>query len=68
MGADIIMENRRTVGGEPVADLLVKSAPLRGTVIDGRMMPKLIDEVPVLAVAMAAADGESGSRMPGNCE
>ncbi len=59
MGADIIMENRRTVGGEPVADLLVKSAPLRGTVIDGRMMPKLIDEVPVLAVAMAAADGES---------
>ncbi|HCF50138.1 MAG TPA: 3-phosphoshikimate 1-carboxyvinyltransferase [Syntrophomonas sp.] len=59
MGADIIMENRRTVGGEPVADLLVKSAPLRGTVIDGGMMPKLIDEVPVLAVAMAAADGES---------
>jgi len=59
MGADITLEHQRVVGGEPVADVLVRSAPLHGTVVDGSMIPKLIDEVPVLAVAMAVADGES---------
>lgn len=59
MGADITIENHRLAGGEPMADLLVRSAPLHGAVVDGKMMPRLVDEIPVLAVAMAVAEGPS---------
>lgn len=44
---------------EPVADLLVRSADLKGTVIEGEMLPRVLDEIPVLAVAATAAQGET---------
>ena len=59
MGASIQVENERVVSGELVADLVVKSAPLKGIKIQGERIPSLIDEIPVLAVAMAVAEGES---------
>ncbi|MDH4163736.1 MAG: 3-phosphoshikimate 1-carboxyvinyltransferase [Nitrospirota bacterium] len=57
MGADIILENRREQAGEPVADLRVRHRALRATEIKGDIIPRLIDEVPVLAVAAACAEG-----------
>jgi len=57
MGASIILENYRTYGGEPVADLLVRYTPLKGTTIQGNMIPRLIDEIPIIAVAAAFAEG-----------
>ena len=57
MGADIRIENERDFGGEPIGDVVVKSAPLSGVHIDGDMIPNLIDEIPVLCVAATAADG-----------
>lgn len=59
MGGKIEYLNRRTVSGEPVADLLVRSSSLHGTVIEGDLIPTLIDEIPILAVLAAAADGET---------
>ncbi len=58
MGASILEFNRRESGGEPVADLLVRGGrPLRGVTVHGAMIPRLIDELPVLAVAAACAAG-----------
>jgi 3-phosphoshikimate 1-carboxyvinyltransferase len=59
MGANLKIKNRRVVCGEPVADIEVRSSSLRGTVIAGDLIPRLIDEIPVLAVAAAAASGET---------
>lgn len=59
MGARITMQNIQTVAGEPVADLLVQSASLQAVEIQGTIIPRLIDELPVIAVAMAAAQGIS---------
>jgi len=60
MGARIELQNQRVVGGEPVADIRVVSAGnLIGTTVAGEIVPSLIDEIPVLAVAMAMARGES---------
>jgi 3-phosphoshikimate 1-carboxyvinyltransferase len=57
MGADIQLLEPREASGEPVADLRVRHAPLRGARIEGALIPRLIDEVPVLAVAAACAEG-----------
>jgi 3-phosphoshikimate 1-carboxyvinyltransferase len=57
MGAEISVTNERTVGGEPVADLIATSARLRGVEIGGSIVPRMIDEVPVLAIAAAVAEG-----------
>ncbi|MEW6662626.1 MAG: 3-phosphoshikimate 1-carboxyvinyltransferase [Bacillota bacterium] len=57
MGADVKTENERLEAGEPVADLLVRHRPLKGTEIKGEIIPRLIDEIPVLAVAAALAEG-----------
>lgn len=57
MGAEIESLNRRTEGGEPVCDLLVRSSSLHGITIGGDMIPALIDEIPVLAVLAAYAEG-----------
>lgn len=57
MNADITKLNMRTASGEPVCDLLVKSSSLTGTVIEGSLIPALIDEIPVLAVMAAYANG-----------
>lgn len=57
MGGDLTLLNERTVSGEPVADILVKSSSLHGTVIEGDIIPTLIDEIPILAVMAAFAEG-----------
>jgi 3-phosphoshikimate 1-carboxyvinyltransferase len=57
MGADITLENQRLVTGEPVADLRVKSSQLQATTIAGEIIPRLIDEIPILAVAAVFAQG-----------
>ncbi|MGF1538044.1 MAG: 3-phosphoshikimate 1-carboxyvinyltransferase [Elainellaceae cyanobacterium] len=59
MNTDITLENQRSVTGEPVADLRVKHSALTGCVIEGDLIPKLIDEIPVLAVAAAFAQGKT---------
>ncbi|MBD0262055.1 MAG: 3-phosphoshikimate 1-carboxyvinyltransferase [Tolypothrix sp. Co-bin9] len=57
MGADIQLENQREVAGEPVADLRVRSSRLQSCTIEGDLIPRLIDEIPVLAVAAVFAEG-----------
>ncbi len=57
MGADIEVFNEREVCGEPVGDLRVRSAPLKATTIDGALIPRLVDEIPILAVAATQATG-----------
>jgi 3-phosphoshikimate 1-carboxyvinyltransferase len=57
MGADITLENPREAAGEPVADLRVRSSPLKACTIAGAVIPRLIDEIPILAVAAAMAQG-----------
>jgi 3-phosphoshikimate 1-carboxyvinyltransferase len=59
MGADIEVLNAREAGGEPVADLRVRSARLRGITIPEELVPLAIDEFPVLFVAAACAEGET---------
>ncbi|MCP4288923.1 MAG: 3-phosphoshikimate 1-carboxyvinyltransferase [Gammaproteobacteria bacterium] len=59
MGADIEVLNERQAGGEPVADLRVRSAKLRGVTIPVDQVPLAIDEFPALFVAAACADGET---------
>jgi 3-phosphoshikimate 1-carboxyvinyltransferase len=59
MGADIVVSNARDVGGEPVADLRVRSAPLRGIEIPPELVPLAIDEFPVIFVAAACAQGRT---------
>ena len=58
MGADIQLQNQREAAGEPVADILVRSSSqLRGCTIAGDLIPRLIDEIPILAVAATFAKG-----------
>ena len=59
MGADIQLQDQRTVGGEPVADLLVQSASLTGIHIDEADVPLAIDEFPAIFIAAAAAQGDT---------
>ncbi|MCG8416101.1 MAG: bifunctional prephenate dehydrogenase/3-phosphoshikimate 1-carboxyvinyltransferase [Pseudomonadales bacterium] len=59
MGATISFENEREVGGEPVADIQVKSSELHGVEIPADQVPLAIDEFPVLFVAAACAEGET---------
>ncbi|ANV83066.1 3-phosphoshikimate 1-carboxyvinyltransferase [Picosynechococcus sp. PCC 7003] len=57
MGADMTLDNAREVAGEPVADLRVQYSPLKGCTIGGEIIPRLIDEIPILAVAACFAEG-----------
>lgn len=57
MGGNLTLLNRRVVSGEPVADILVKSSSLHGTAIEGAQIPTLIDEIPIIAVMAAFAEG-----------
>jgi len=59
MGADISLLNERDIGGEPVADIRVRSAQLNGIHIPEALVPLAIDEFPVLFVAAACAKGET---------
>ena len=57
MGGHVEEVNRREVGGEPVADLLVRHSDLRGIEVDPAVAPSMIDEFPILFVAAAMAQG-----------
>lgn len=65
MGADIAFENHRVIGGEPVADLRVRHAPLRGIEIPRDLVPLAIDEFPALFIAAACAEGRTVLRGAG---
>ena len=59
MGADVVRENERTISGEPVCDLIVRSSSLHGVTVAGDLIPTLIDEIPVIAVLACFADGDT---------
>jgi len=59
MGANLAIDNLREEGGEPVADVIVTSSDLYGTVIEGDIIPSLIDELPVIALAACFAKGDT---------
>ncbi len=59
MGADMKFENERIVSGEPVADITVSSSRLKGVTIGGDIIPRLIDEIPIIAAAAVFAEGET---------
>lgn len=62
MGANIKLETQRMISGEPVADIVVKSSKLKGIPISGAIIPRLIDEIPILTVAAALAEGRTEIR------
>lgn len=62
MGGDIAFENPRDVGGEPVADLVVRASSLTGIEVDPAVAPSMIDEFPILFVAAALARGRTVTR------
>lgn len=57
MGGDITLLNIHNQGFEPVADLLIKASSLRGTIVEGEIIPTLIDEIPIIAVLASFAQG-----------
>jgi 3-phosphoshikimate 1-carboxyvinyltransferase len=57
MGADLRLEEERTWGGEPVADIVVRSSQLHGTEVGGDLVPRAVDELPVVALAASLAEG-----------
>lgn len=59
MGADITMENVRDDVGEPMADLIVKTSNLKATTVEGPIIPRLIDEIPIIAVMACFASGQT---------
>ncbi|MDO4324802.1 MAG: 3-phosphoshikimate 1-carboxyvinyltransferase [bacterium] len=59
MGADITLLNETAASGEPTADILVRHSPIHGTVIEGAIIPTLIDEIPMIAAMACFAEGET---------
>ncbi|HJM90061.1 MAG TPA: 3-phosphoshikimate 1-carboxyvinyltransferase [Dehalococcoidia bacterium] len=59
MGADLELLEERVTGGEPVADIVVRSSKLNGIEIGGSLIPRMIDELPLAALAGAFASGET---------
>lgn len=59
MGADLCVENERIVNGEPVAQLKIQSSRLAGIEIGGELVPRVIDEIPLIAVAASVARGKT---------
>jgi len=59
MGADLEVLNEMEVAGEPIGDLRIRGSRLKGITIGGEIIPRLIDEIPILAIAAAAAEGET---------
>lgn len=62
MGGDIQLLDQRTVSGEPVADLLVRTSDLKGVSISGALIPRAIDEFPAICIAAARAEGVTSIR------
>ena len=59
MGADLVLSNVKDDSGEPTADITVKTSNLKGTEVGGDLIPALIDEIPVIALMAAFAQGET---------
>jgi len=59
MGADIEFINKRYYGGEPVADITARTSSLKGMEISGDIIPRMLDEIPILAAVAAFADGRT---------
>ena len=59
MGANIEVKNQRLESGEPCADLVVKKSKLKGVKLSGKIIPNIIDEIPIISIAAAFADGET---------
>jgi len=59
MGADVDIGEEREAGGEPVADITVRSSRLRGTIVGGELIPRAIDELPLVALLGCVAEGET---------
>jgi len=59
MGANIEVKNQRQESGEPCADLIIKESVLRGVELSGDIIPNIIDEIPIISIAAAFADGET---------
>lgn len=59
MGANMELINEHTAAGEPVADIVIRSSELHGTEIAGAIIPRLIDELPVIAAAAVFAEGKT---------
>ena len=59
MGGNIALENIREICGEPVADIIVRHSSLHGTVVEGDIIPTLIEELPIIAVMAAFAEGQT---------
>ncbi|WP_137789487.1 3-phosphoshikimate 1-carboxyvinyltransferase [Bacillus sp. E(2018)] len=59
MGADITYQNINEEASEPFGDLVIKSSDLKGTVIQGDLIPRLIDEIPIIALAATQAEGRT---------
>ena len=62
MGANLTLENERDAAGEPVADIRARYGPLTGCDLSGDLIPRAIDEIPILAVAATAASGTTTIR------
>jgi 3-phosphoshikimate 1-carboxyvinyltransferase len=65
MGASILRERSLVAGGEPITDLLIRHGGLRGTTFGADIMPRLVDEVPILALAATQAEGTTEIRGAG---
>jgi 3-phosphoshikimate 1-carboxyvinyltransferase len=65
MGADVSLEGEQMVGAEPVADIIVRTSRLRGVVVEGAVVPRTIDELPLVALAGCLAEGETVIRQAG---
>ena len=59
MGANIEFKNERTEGGEKIADIIVKYAPLKGVDIPASRVPSMIDEYPILSIVASFASGKT---------
>jgi 3-phosphoshikimate 1-carboxyvinyltransferase len=59
MGAKLLIQNQRMHNFEPEADIEVHAAPLKGVIIGGSLIPRLIDELPILALAATQAEGKT---------
>jgi 3-phosphoshikimate 1-carboxyvinyltransferase len=59
MGANIDVRNQRLESGEPCADLIIKKSTLKGVELSGDIIPNIIDEIPIISIAAAFAEGET---------
>ncbi|MRH42408.1 3-phosphoshikimate 1-carboxyvinyltransferase [Aquibacillus halophilus] len=59
MGADITIVEEKLIGGEPIGSISIKSSSLKGTVIEGDIIPRMIDEIPIIALLASQAEGET---------